>query len=78
MKTTIGKFDPVSRSVTVIFDHQGVVHRRAVNAVLKPDGSCDKVATRLRVEEVAIGVAAKIEMGAIQPPTMAAPTEDPA
>lgn len=65
MKITIGKFDPAAAAVPVRFSHAGVVHRRPVNACLDPSGALDKPATRERVEEVARGVAHKIELGLI-------------
>ncbi|MGU3314238.1 hypothetical protein ACLBWH_01705 [Sphingomonas sp. M6A6_1c] len=69
MKTTIGKHDPETRQVPVVFDPDGVAHRRAVNACYTEDGSYDRKATVARVAQVALGVAAKINLGVIQPPT---------
>lgn len=63
MNFTIGKFDPVAKSVPVTFRHDARVHRRNVNACLDENGRFDKVATNLRVEEVAAGVVYKIEAG---------------
>ncbi|OJY65515.1 MAG: hypothetical protein BGP16_12885 [Sphingobium sp. 66-54] len=65
MKFTIGSYDKSTRSVSVTFTHQSVRHARAVNAVLKADGSYDAAATKSRVAEVASGVLAKIAAGAI-------------
>jgi hypothetical protein len=68
MKTTIGKFDPESRQVPVTFTEGKVIHKRQVNAILKEDGSYDAAATKLRVGEVAQGVAHKIGLGVITVP----------
>lgn len=65
MKTTIGTYDAATRSVPVTFTQGDIKHRRSVNAVLKEDGSYDRTATKARVEEVALGVAVKIEAGVI-------------
>lgn len=65
MKFTIGKFDAGSRSVPVTFEDQGVTHSRPVNAVVKASGAYDATATKLRVEQVALGVSAKIAAGVI-------------
>ena len=67
MKTTIGKYDPASCSVPVTFETDDVKHERFVNACLK-NGVYDKKATAERVAQVALGVAAKIEVGAIVTP----------
>lgn len=64
MKTTIGTYDPISRSVPVTFESGDIRHDRSVNACLK-DGMYDAELTAKRVEDVARGVAAKIEAGAI-------------
>lgn len=66
MRTTIRKFDPETATVAVTFSHAGILHRRAVNAVLDDAGEYDREATRARVVEVAMGVAAKIEKGALR------------
>ncbi|HWJ69129.1 MAG TPA: hypothetical protein VNS79_03655 [Sphingobium sp.] len=66
MKTTIGAYDAATRSVPVTFTEGTIKHRRSVNAVHKDDGSYDRAATKARVEEVAMGVAVKIEAGVIQ------------
>ena len=64
MKTRIGKFDPATGTVPVLFEHDDVKHRRPVNAVLI-DGVYDPEATKERVAEVALGVEHKIAIGAI-------------
>lgn len=64
----IGAFDSATRTVPVTFTSGEIVHKRSVNAVLKDDGSYDKAATKARVEEVALGVAHKIELGVITNP----------
>lgn len=64
----IGKFDPDTRSVPVTFTSGEIVHTRSVNAVLKDDGGYDKAATKARVDDVARGVAHKIELGVITNP----------
>lgn len=66
MKTKIGTFDPETGTVPVIFSHAGIAHKRPVNACLDGDGSYDPAATKLRVADVALGVVAKIEAGAIK------------
>ena len=72
--TRIGKYDPEARTVPVTFTSGEIVHKRDVNAVLKDDGSYDKAGTAARVEEVAQGVAHKIEAGVINmPKPLAAP-----
>ncbi len=63
MKTKIGKFDAATGTVAVRFEHDARVHERAVNAVLKADGSYDAKATAERVAEVASGVAHKFALG---------------
>ncbi|MBX9661919.1 hypothetical protein [Novosphingobium sp.] len=65
MKTTIGRFNAETRTVPVTFNHGGVRHRRPVNACLDDAGNYDAAATAERVEEVASGVAYKIDMGLI-------------
>lgn len=73
MKTAIGKYDPATRSVPVVFRHEGVEHSRAVNACHDDAGAYDAKATRERVAQVALGVAAKIAAGVIGIPTPAEP-----
>lgn len=63
MKTTIGKFDPETGTVPVTLKHEGITHSRRVNACLDDAGAYDAKATAARVDEVAIGVAAKITLG---------------
>lgn len=65
MKTTIGTYDDATKSVPVTFTDGDIKHRRMVNAVHKEDGSYDRTATKARVDEVALGVAAKIAAGVI-------------
>ena len=66
--TKIGTFNADTRSVPVTFTCGEIVHKRDVNAVLKDDGSYDKAATKTRVEDVARGVAHKIDAGVIALP----------
>lgn len=68
LATKIGAFNADTRTVLVTFTTGDIVHKRDVNAVLKGDGTYDKAATKARVEEVARGVAHKIEAGAITAP----------
>lgn len=68
MQITIGKFDRSSNTVSVTFEHKGVRHTRSVNACLNARGRYDESATSLRVDDVAAGVAHKIEIGAITNP----------
>jgi len=76
MKTTIGKFDADTRTVPVTFTHDGVTHRRNVNACLNSKGAYDKAATQARVDEVAQGVEQKIALGVItNPPPQESPAE---
>jgi hypothetical protein len=63
MKTRIGKFDAATGTVPVRFEHDGKVHKRPVNAVLKEDGTYDATATAERVEQVATGVEHKFALG---------------
>jgi hypothetical protein len=70
MRTTIGTFKAVDRTVPVTFSDGEFVYRRNVNAVVDGDGNYDKAATRARVMDVALGVAAKRERGVF---TTAAP-----
>lgn len=64
----IGAFDKDSRTVPVTFISGDIKHDRTVNAVLRSDGSYDKAATKVRVEEVGQGVAHKIALGVITNP----------
>lgn len=68
MKFTIGKLNAQTRQVPVTFTSGEIVHKRSVNAVLKEDGGYDAAATKLRVAEVAQGVAHKIGLGVITNP----------
>ena len=68
MKFTIGKMDPDTRQVPVTFKQGDFEHKRHVNAVLKPDGSYDAAATKVRVGEVAQGVAHKMGLGVLSNP----------
>jgi hypothetical protein len=74
MKITIGGYDADTRTVPVTFEHQGVTHARSVNACHDADGGYDASATADRVAQVALGVAAKIAVGAIANP----PEDEPA
>ena len=75
--TKIGKYDPETRSVPVTFTSGEIVHKRSVNAVLKDDGSYDCAATKIRVAEVAQGVAHKIAAGVVAMPKPQAETPEP-
>ena len=68
MKTTTHGYDADKRTVSVTFDHEGVMHTRDVNACHDARGGYDKAATEARVAEVAAGVAVKIEAGVITKP----------
>ncbi len=68
MKITIGAFDATTRTVAVRFEHDDVTHDRPVNACLDKAGGYDAKATAARVDQVALGVAAKIELGVITTP----------
>lgn len=61
----IGAYDSDKRSVPVTFTSGEIEHNRSVNAVLDDNGTYDQAGTKARVEEVARGVAAKIELGVI-------------
>ena len=74
MKITISVFDPATRTVAVRFEHDDVTHDRAVNACLDKAGAYDAKATAARVDQVALGVATKIELGVITNPE---PVADP-
>lgn len=64
MQTTIGPYDPDTRTVPVTFTAGKLVHERTVNACLK-DGGYDQAATADRVAQVARGVAVKMDLGVI-------------
>lgn len=68
LSTKIGAFNAAKRTVPVTFTVGDIVHRRDVNAVLGATGKYDAKATKLRVAEVARGVAAKIDLGVIVAP----------
>lgn len=68
MKTSIGSYDDDKRSVPVTFTEGDIVHKRDVNACHDDSGKYDVKATKARVAEVALGVAAKIAAGAIIKP----------
>jgi len=74
MQTTIGPYDPATRTVPVTFTAGKLVHERTVNACLK-DGGYDQAATADRVAQVARGVATKMDLGVItdQPEPQAVP-----
>ena len=74
VKSTMGKYDPETRTVAATYAVGDVTHSRPVNAVLKPDGSFDKAATRQRVEDVGRGVAHKVAAGLFAAPAPGAPT----
>lgn len=63
MRITVGGFDATTRTVPVTFSHDGVTHRRRVNALIDESGAYDRAATRARVNDVAAGVAEKIAAG---------------
>jgi len=66
MQTTIGKFDKDKRTVAVSFIEGDIIHKRDVNACLDDAGAYAPEATAARVAKVALGVAAKIELGVIK------------
>ncbi|MCW2410872.1 MULTISPECIES: hypothetical protein [unclassified Sphingobium] len=68
LEIRVGALDRASATVPVTFTQGDIVHRRAVNAVLKNDGTHDRPATIARVDEVARGVAEKIRIGIIAAP----------
>lgn len=65
MKITYNKYDDERKCVNVTMVHDGVKHRREVNAVMDGD-TINRVATRNRVLEVAKGVEEKIRLGHIK------------
>jgi hypothetical protein len=65
MDYTIGAFDPISKSVPVTFTKGGEEYPRAVNAALR-DGAYDPVGTEERVQEVGLGMEAKVAAGVIR------------
>lgn len=68
LTTKIGAFNPSKRTVPVTFTTGDIVHKRDVNAVIGANGKYDAKATKVRVAEVARGVAAKIDLGVIVAP----------
>lgn len=72
MKITIGTYDATTRTVAVRFEQGDVTHDRPVNACHDKAGAYDAKATVARVDQVALGVAAKIELGVITTPEPAA------
>lgn len=78
MQITIGKFNAATGTVPVTFSEGEVEHERDVNAVLGEGGAYDRKATRARVDEVALGVAAKIAAGVIRNPPPAPADPEPA
>ena len=68
LTTTIGAYDAEKRTVPVTFTSGAIRHTREVNAVLDEGGACDMIATKARVEQVALGVAHKIALGVITMP----------
>ena len=67
---TIEVVDSNVRDVQVRFTcaDSGCVHERSVNVVFDSEGNYDEAATLVRCEEVARGVKAKMECGAIVAP----------
>lgn len=68
MRSSIGNFIALDRSVPVTFRDDGFIHKRLVKAVLKADGTYDKAATKERVAQVAAGVERKRAAGALDKP----------
>lgn len=75
MKTTIGAYDPATRTVAARFEQGEIVHDRSVNACHDEGGEYDAEATAARVADVGRGVAVKIGLGVIAQPEA---TEEPA
>lgn len=63
MKITIGPLNPATGTVRVTFRDGDFVHIRDVNAVIDEANLYDKAATKARVDDVALGVAAKRACG---------------
>lgn len=72
MMIDIKSFDPASRTVTVAFAEGPLTFERQVNACLDDAGGYDVAATADRVNQVALGVAAKMRLGVISADTIAA------
>ncbi len=68
LTTKIGTFKTGRRTVPVTFTVGDIVHKRDVNAVIGANGKYDAKATKVRIEEVARGVAEKINIGVIVTP----------
>lgn len=66
MKTTIAPYEADARTVTVTFEQDGIIHTRTVNACFDDAGTYDDAATAERVEDVARGVANKIQLGILK------------
>lgn len=65
IKFKITKYDNEAAAVRVTFSKGKRIFKREVNAVMNPDGSINREATRARVAEVATGVAHKMELGLV-------------
>ncbi len=65
MEIKPGACDKKAKTIAVTFEHNGVSHTRNVNYCLSAKGSYDAEATAARLEEVALGVQNKIELGVI-------------
>jgi hypothetical protein len=63
MKITISPLNPATGTVRATFKDGEFVHVRDVNAVIDEANLYDKAATKMRVDEVALGVAAKRARG---------------
>lgn len=82
MKTSYKSPAADAAAVDVKFVHAGVTHTRPVNVCRDATGAFDKAAMDKRVDEVALGVERKINVGAvINPPPVpeiAVPPVEPA
>lgn len=74
MMIDIKSFDPDSRTVTVAFADGGLTYERQVNACFDETGAYDVAATTDRVNQVALGVSAKMRLGVISAETIAVQT----
>ncbi|MBV8973102.1 MAG: hypothetical protein JO290_12515 [Sphingomonadaceae bacterium] len=68
MRTAIGPFRAIDRSVTVTFTDDGFSHTRHVTAALDEHGAYDAAGTAARVDQVAAGVAHKRDLGLFDKP----------
>jgi len=68
LNIAIGALDAERRVVPVTFTRGELVHKRDVNACYDADGDYDAAATAERVDQVALGVAVKMDVGAITNP----------